>query len=79
MKPNIINKDSNFVVITYWLGRGNLNKNTQRPCPEDEPESLTEHPIKYEDMIADWEKSCKKAKCNYIAVEYPQFAKKGGY
>jgi hypothetical protein len=30
--PNIINNNSNFVVITYWWGRGNLNNNTARPC-----------------------------------------------
>lgn len=26
---------ANFVVVTYWWGRGNLNHNTQRPCPFD--------------------------------------------
>jgi hypothetical protein len=31
-KPTIVNPDSNFVVITYWWGRGNLNNNTARPC-----------------------------------------------
>jgi len=30
--PTIINSNSNFVVITYWWGRGNLNNNTSRPC-----------------------------------------------
>jgi hypothetical protein len=30
--PTITNNDSNFVVITYWWGRGNLNNNTARPC-----------------------------------------------
>ena len=30
--PTIVNNDSNFVVITYWWGRGNLNSNTARPC-----------------------------------------------
>lgn len=80
MKPIIINESSNFVVITYWWGRGNLNKNTQRPCPEDDnAASLSLQPIKYEEMIRDWETKCKKANCNYMAVEYPQFAKKGGY
>lgn len=36
-------------------------------------------PIKYEQMILNWEKACIKAKCNYMSVEYPQFAEKGGY
>lgn len=30
--PTIVNPDSNFVVVTYWWGRGNLNQNTARPC-----------------------------------------------
>lgn len=30
--PTITNNNSNFVVITYWWGRGNLNSNTARPC-----------------------------------------------
>ena len=68
LNPTIVNKDSNFVVITYWWGRGNLNKNTQRPCPEDlkEGEPLTVPPIKYEDMIDEWEKACRKYKCNFF-------------
>jgi hypothetical protein len=31
---HIINPKSDFVVITYWWGRGNDNKNTARPCLE---------------------------------------------
>jgi hypothetical protein len=30
--PTIVNNNSNFVVVTYWWGRGNLNNNTARPC-----------------------------------------------
>ena len=30
--PTIVNDTSNFVVVTYWWGRGNLNQNTARPC-----------------------------------------------
>ena len=32
VKPNIVNEASNFVVITYWWGRGKLNSNISRPC-----------------------------------------------
>ena len=32
MKPIIVNPKSNFVVITYWWGRDNQNRNTARPC-----------------------------------------------
>jgi hypothetical protein len=79
--PNIINKDSNFVVVTYWWGRGNLNKNTQRPCPVAGKDDgvLDKKPIKYEKMIENWVKACKKTNCNYLAEEYPEFAVKGGY
>jgi hypothetical protein len=30
--PTIVNPESNFVVVTYWWGRGNKNNNTARPC-----------------------------------------------
>jgi hypothetical protein len=30
--PNIVNPDSKFVVITYWWGRNNQNKNLIHPC-----------------------------------------------
>lgn len=33
--PNILNERSNYVVVTYWWGRGNQNRNLQSPCPED--------------------------------------------
>ena len=81
LKPTIINEDSNFVVVTYWWGRGNLNKNTQRPCPEDAVpgQKLEKEPIPFEKMIENWEDACKKHKCNFLAEEYAEFAVKGGY
>jgi hypothetical protein len=163
MEPTIVNPDSKFVVVTYWWGRGNLNRNTQRPCPEDIVDGLKEgfeeelieqdeefadlqkrflvardafrnagaaatpeqgtafrdlrilrdrylsnyfkrpdiaekirngvkpyevtlreagkfkEPIRFETMIENWKKACEAANCNYMAVEYPQFAKPGGY
>lgn len=33
--PTILNKESKFVVATYWWGKNNLNKNLQNPCPEE--------------------------------------------
>ena len=30
-------------------------------------------------MIENWKEKCTKAKCNYLAIEYPEFAVKGGY
>lgn len=81
LKPSIINAKSSFVVITYWWGRGNLNKNTQRPCPEDviPGRALEVEPITYEKMIANWADACEKRGCNYLVEEYPEFAIKGGY
>jgi hypothetical protein len=32
LQPKIVNKSSNFVVVTYWWGRNNINRNTARPC-----------------------------------------------
>lgn len=32
-KPVIVNEKSKFVVVTYWWGNENKNKNYARPCP----------------------------------------------
>lgn len=37
------------------------------------------NPITFNEMIAKWEAECTKFKCNYMAVEYPEFAMPGGY
>jgi len=37
------------------------------------------NPITFNEMIAKWEGECTKFKCNYMAVEYPEFAMPGGY
>jgi hypothetical protein len=66
------------VVVTYWWGRGRINKNTQKPC-YDEDEPITKQPITYDKMIDRWEKTCKKANCNYLAIEYNEFTVPGGY
>ncbi len=39
--PTIINPKSNFVVCTYWWGRGNKNANTARPCISDYEKFIT--------------------------------------
>ena len=176
MRPNLtVNPASKFVVATYWWGRGNMNRNLQKPCPEeilDEVKDILEEELKdedpdyksefydpfhaakkkraekiangtfteedkaewnaivtkrakefnayfesikkkdeakvnptdrvipkliraqeklyrdkgtfrepktYDDMITKWEEVCKAMNCNYLAVEYPQFAVPGGY
>jgi hypothetical protein len=35
--------------------------------------------ITYNKMIDEWEIECKKKNCNYLSIEYPEFAKPGGY
>jgi len=30
--PHIVNEESQFIMTTYWWGRGNYNLNTARPC-----------------------------------------------
>ncbi len=81
MQPTIINPDSKFVVVTYWWGRGNINKNTGVPCPDvktpDEP--YQKEPIRFEQMLEGWVENLESHKCNHMAVEYPEFAKPGGY
>jgi hypothetical protein len=79
--PVIVNPKSNFVVVTYWWGRGNINRNTQYPCAEDvKPERpVTVQAIKYDAMIDDWIALCQRAGCNYLVQEYPQFARPGKY
>ncbi len=32
--PTIVNEESKFVVVTYWWGDENKNKNYARPCPQ---------------------------------------------
>jgi hypothetical protein len=52
MTPNLtVNPNSKFVVATYWWGRGNMNKNTQRPCVGDLQEQFKE------DLVQDLEDS----------------------
>lgn len=36
-------------------------------------------PATYREMIKHWESSCRRHNCNYMAVEYPEFAQPGGY
>lgn len=80
LRPVIVNPSSNFVVITYWWGRNNKNKNTQHPCPEDVVDGVVDRPpINFEHMIEKWIQSCVGARCNYLVQEYPEFVGPGKY
>ena len=37
------------------------------------------NPLYFEEMISEWENVCSKNKCNYLSVEYSEFALPGGY
>jgi len=36
-------------------------------------------PQLFQNMIDDWKRSCRSAGCNYLVIEYPEFAAPGGY
>ena len=86
---NFVNKNSTFIIITYWWGSGNINRNTQSPCKDlnyldynwqlKDGQKLIKEPVLFEKMIDTWEKTCISKNCNYFAQEYPEFAVPGGY
>ena len=57
-KPTIVNENSNFVVITYWWGRGRENRNTARPCTSF-----------YEDYLKDSNKTMLKILHTTVTTE----------
>ena len=88
-EANFVNKKSKFIIITYWWGRGNINRNTQSPCKDlnyinynwelKNGQKLLRDPISFENMISNWENNCISKNCNFFSQEYPEFAIPGGY
>jgi hypothetical protein len=88
-EANFVNKKSKFIIITYWWGSGNINRNTQSPCKDlnyldynwqlKDGQKLLKEPVLFEKMIDTWEKTCISKNCNYFAQEYPEFTIPGGY
>lgn len=86
---NFVNPASKFIIITYWWGRGNLNRNTQTPCKDlayvgynwvlKDGQKLLKEPETFEGMIDKWNNNCISKNCNYFSQEYPEFAVPGGY
>jgi hypothetical protein len=66
LKPVIVNPGSRFVVATYWWGRGKLNRNMTRPCPDVHVEQIKEEI--FEDNIEE-DKSLKEFNDEYIAMK----------
>lgn len=87
LNPVILNEKSSFVVITYWWGRGSINRNLQTPCPYQIDDAakrgvtlrIKKQGKRYDEMIEDWIENMQKRKLNYLEAEYPMFAVKGGY
>lgn len=61
-----VNPKSNFVIVSYWWGRGNVNKNSIKGKT-------------YEQQVDTLIQNCISHKCNYYFVEVPEFAQKGRY
>jgi hypothetical protein len=61
-----VNKNSSFVIVSYYWGKNNLNKNS--------PYGKT-----YGQQVDDLINSCVKVGCNYHIIEYPVFEKPGMY
>ena len=88
-EANFVNPASKFIIITYWWGRGNLNRNTQSPCKDlayvgynwvlKDGQKLLKEPETFEGMIDKWNNTCISKNCNYFSQEYPEFAVAGGY
>ena len=88
-ETNFVNPNSKFIIITYWWGRGNLNRNTQSPCKDlayvgynwvlKDGQKLLKEPETFEGMIDKWNNNCISKNCNYFSQEYTEFAVAGGY
>lgn len=61
-----VNPDSSFVVVSYFWGYENLNRNSVQKRT-------------YGKQVEDMADSCEKQKVNYMFVEIPEFAAKGMY
>jgi hypothetical protein len=76
--PKDYNPSSNrtkFVIITYWWGAINSNKNFEVPCPEDRTKNAapTVNGISLRQMIDYWKKNIESKDCYYYVQEYPKF------
>lgn len=68
--------DLQKALITTLKRKGETNKSTF-----DELIDTFQYipPTKFESMIEEWKDSCRNNNCNYLAVEYKEFAQPGGY
>jgi hypothetical protein len=66
IQSEILNKKSRFIIVSYFWGRDNKNKNSVK--------NLT-----YGQQVDRLISQCRNLKINYSIAEYPVFAKKGLY
>ena len=74
-KPETKKRIAEVLIPQYTARPPSANEN-----PIDQGDGgLSKKPIKFETMLARWEETCKAAGCNYLTVEYPEFAMFGRY
>ena len=64
---------SNFVIITYWWGRGKICKNSSYDYSHGYEKRVK--PLLYEQLADKWVKQMKKLKINYYIEERDEFSK----
>lgn len=83
----LANKNSNDTLLEtiqnltneYTRLQASLKTGIRPTIANIEKELIFREPITYDQMIHNWEQKCIAANCNYMAIEYPEFAKQGGY
>jgi hypothetical protein len=65
-QSEMLNPDSNYVIVSYFWGRGNVNKNSIRK-------------LTYDQQVDRLIGNCRKLKLNYCFIEYPIFAETKQY
>ena len=76
--PHFLNENSHFIMVTYWWGRGKINRNYQRPCPDITVKNpiIVKEGITYDEMIKRWKIPMEKLKINHYSVEIPELTKR---
>lgn len=77
--PDVILADLNALKARKEAATNELTAALRPYILELRTELQYKAPRTYDAMIADWETQCRKNGCNYMAVEYPAFARPGGY
>lgn len=73
----ILNKSSNFVLISYWRGGDNITKNTLKTC--DSKEKNLKNTLTYNQLANRVVEFCEKLNINYYLEEHKELDIKGGY